>query len=250
MNMSEQQAATALDPGKNSGFFSNLFSLYLSPAEGFLGLLRKPRFWAALGCLIVLNLAFVGTWVSKMDAAEFAKIQQEESGRADKMTPEQRAAAISIAAKITPIFSMVIAVVGPLVGILVIALVYWGIFRFFYASDLTYSSALTVVSSTMLALAVIIIPLSLLVFSLKGDWNLNPGEILLASPAAFVEKTSVSKPLWATLTSLDLFSFWHLFLFAVGFGVATRKPTGSTVGGVVAPWIVIVLIKIGLAAIF
>ena len=41
-----------------------------------------------------------------------------------------------------------------------------------------------------------------------------------------------------------------VFLLAVGFGVASRKTTGSALWGVAIPWILIVLAKVGWAAIF
>jgi hypothetical protein len=41
-----------------------------------------------------------------------------------------------------------------------------------------------------------------------------------------------------------------VFLLAVGFGVACRKPTSSTIWGVGIAWALIVLCKVGWAAIF
>ena len=48
--------------------------------------------------------------------------------------------------------------------------------------------------------------------------------------------------------SLDLFTAWFMFLLASGFGVAIRKPTSGALWGVVIPWAVYVLGKVGLAA--
>jgi hypothetical protein len=41
-----------------------------------------------------------------------------------------------------------------------------------------------------------------------------------------------------------------VFLLAVGFGVASRKTTGSALWGVGICWAIIVLVKVGWAAIF
>jgi hypothetical protein len=84
----------------------------------------------------------------------------------------------------------------------------------------------------------------LLVFSMKGDWNLNPQELLQANPTALLEKDAVAKPLWALLSSLDVFSFWVMFLLAVGFGVASKRATGSAFWGAATPWIVYVVGKV------
>jgi hypothetical protein len=87
----------------------------------------------------------------------------------------------------------------------------------------------------------------LLVFALKGDWNLNPQELLQANPTALLEKDAVAKPLWALLSSFDLFSFWVLFLLAVGFGVASKRATGSAFWGAAAPWLLYVMGKVAFA---
>ena len=93
-------------------------------------------------------------------------------------------------------------------------------------------------------------PLLLLVLQLKGDWNINPQEAIQANLGLLLEKSSAAKPLWALLSSIDVFSLWMIFLLAVGFGVASRKTTGSSIWGVAVPWAIIVLLKVGWAAIF
>jgi hypothetical protein len=65
-----------------------------------------------------------------------------------------------------------------------------------------------------------------------------------------MDKAETAKPLWALVTSLDLFSFWVVFLLATGFGVACKKATGSALWGVVIPWALIVGIKVGWSAMF
>ena len=88
--------------------------------------------------------------------------------------------------------------------------------------------------------------------NLKGDWNLNPQDVVQANLGLLLEKSTRSpKPLWALLTSIDLFSLWMVFLLATGFGgrrAARRR--ASAIWGVAIPWILIVLGKVGWAAIF
>ena len=60
----------------------------------------------------------------------------------------------------------------------------------------------------------------------------------------------MSKPLWALLSSIDLFSLWMVFLLATGFGAASRKPTAPRSGGWPCRGLLIVLGKVAWAAIF
>jgi hypothetical protein len=47
--------------------------------------------------------------------------------------------------------------------------------------------------------------------------------------------------------SLDLFSLWHIFLLAAGFGVASKRSTGGAAWGVAVCWALATLGKVGLA---
>ena len=71
-----------------------------------------------------------------------------------------------------------------------------------------------------------------------------------ANLSLVMDKAETAKPLWALATSLDLVSFWIMFLLATGFGVAVKKSTGSTIWGVAIPWAIMVAIKVGWNAIF
>ncbi len=86
--------------------------------------------------------------------------------------------------------------------------------------------------------------------AMKDDWNINPQEALQANPGLLLDKAETAKPLWALVTSFDLFSLWLMFLLASGFGVACRKTTGSAFWGVALPWALIIAVKVGAAAIF
>jgi hypothetical protein len=85
-------------------------------------------------------------------------------------------------------------------------------------------------------------------FTLKGDWNINPQEVLQANVSLLLEKETTPKPVWALATSLDLFSFWSIALLATGYGVATRRSTGSAAWGIVTLWALVVIVKVGWAA--
>ena len=237
-------------PSPGGGFLQNLIDVYFSPREAFTRIVRSPRILLPLVGYVVLVLGFTGIWMQKMDAREFMKVQIEESGRADKIPAEQREAIIEQQAKWMPIFAWVMGPVGIAVTLLVIAGVLMFVYRFFYSSEVTFKQAFAIVTWIFFAVGLVSTPLMLLVLQLKGDWNINPQEVIQANLGLFLEKSSAAKPLWALLSSIDLFSLWMVFLLAVGFGVASKKTTGSAIWGVAIPWILIVLVKVGWAAIF
>jgi hypothetical protein len=237
-------------PEPPGGFLQNLIDVYFSPREAFTRIVRAPSFLLPLAAYAVLVLGFTGIWMNKMDAREFMKVQIEESGRADKIPAEQREAIIEQQAKWMPVFAWVMGPVGIAVTLLVIAGVLMFVYRFFYSSEVTFRQAFAIVTWIFFAVSLVTTPLLLLVLQLKGDWNINPQEAIQANLGLLLDKSSAAKPLWALLSSIDVFSLWMIFLLAVGFGVASRKTTGSAIWGVAVPWALIVLGKVAWAAMF
>jgi len=237
-------------PESGGGFFQNLIDIYFSPREAFTRIVRNPRFLLPLVGYVVLVLGFTGIWMQKMDAREFMKTQIEESGQADRIPAEQREAIIEQQAKWMPIFAWVMGPVGIAVSLLVIAGALLFIYRFFYAAEVSFRQSFAIVTWIFFAVGLVTTPVTLAVMSLKGDWNINPQEAVQANLGLLLEKSSAAKPLWTLLTNIDVFSLWTVFLLAVGFAVASRKTTGSALWGVAIPWILIVLAKVGWAAIF
>jgi Yip1 domain len=237
-------------PQSGGGFFQNLVDIYFAPREAFARIVRSPTFVLPLVGYFVLVLGFTGIWLNKVDAREFVKTQLEESGRWEKIPAEQREAVLDRAPAQMKLFGWLSPLVFTPVILLVTAAVLMFIFRFFYSGEVGFRQAFGIVTWTFFAVGLITTPLLLLVFQLKGDWNMNPQEAIQANLGALLDKSTAAKPLWALLTSIDLFSLWLVFLLAVGFGIASRKTTGSALWGVAIPWALIVLVKVGWAAMF
>lgn len=235
------------EPEKSGGFLQNVLNLYVAPSEAFTAIVRRPNFWLPLGCHVLVALLFTAIWIHKVDLPEFMKAQMEASGQWDKIPAERRANILETQSKVVPIFSWVFATLGTAIVVVLTSAVLLFVYRFFYASEVTFLQALAIVAYSFLTVALVSSPLILLVMQLKGDWNINPGEALQANLTLAFEKATTAKPLWALAGSLDLFSFWLLFLIASGFGVASRRTTGSAFWGVAVCWGVIVLGKVGFA---
>lgn len=235
-------------PASGGGFLQNLIDLYFAPRAAFNRIVRSAAFLLPFVGHLVLALAFTAVWLNKVEPREFVKAQLEESGRWDKIPAEQRDAILERAGGQMKVFGWVgPAVFAPLVLVVTAAALMF-IFRFFYAGEVSFKQSLAVVAWSMFALALVTTPLLLLVLQLKGDWNLNPQEVLQANLGMFMDKATTAKPLWAFVTSIDLFSLWLVFLLATGFAVASRKKTSSAFWGVAIPWAVIVLAKVGWSA--
>jgi hypothetical protein len=243
-------APVAPEPAPAGGFFQNLIDVFVSPREAFTRIVKRPSFWLPFVGWLVLSLGFTAIWMNKMDPREFMKNTLEESGQWDKIPADQREQILESSAGRMRTFGVIGPVLAPPVMLLIIGGVLLGIYRFFYASEMTFRQALAICAWTFFAVALLTTPLLLLVMNLKGDWNLNPQNVVQANPSVLFEKDAVSKPLYALLSSVDLFSLWTVFLLASGFAVASRMKTSAAIWGVAIPWLLIVLWKVGWAAIF
>ena len=172
------------------------------------------------------------------------------SGRADKIPPGQMERVLDQQAAFMKPIGWVSTLVAPPIMTFVVAGIFLFVFRFFYAGDVTYPQSLAIVAWSYFALALVQTPLILVVMALKGDWNINPQEALQASAAMFLDRLSTSRPLYSLASSLDLFTFWVLWLLSTGYAVATRRTTGAAAAGVLTVWALWVLGKMALAAIF
>lgn len=223
------------------GLLARIPGLWFSPRETSAEVVRDPKPWLALVAVVLLNLAFTVIWMQKVDPVEFMKIQNEESGALDKVEPDQRASIVETQAKAFPIFAWLGPVLFIPVIILAVSFLQWLIFRFGYSASVSFKQSLGIVGQVSLSVGVITTPLILLVLYLKGDWNMNPTEAIGANLALLLDKGSSAKWLYHLAASVDLFALWSMFLMAVGYGIAAKRPTSSAFWGVLAPYVVWVI---------
>lgn len=231
-------------------FPSTLGNLYVAPTEAFRDIVARPRWLAPFLVLMCLNIAFTAVWMSKVDPRAFMRAEMEQSGAMDRVPPEKVAEIMETQTRMFPVMGWVGALLGPIIVYLLLAGVFLFVFRFFFGGDVTFPQSLSIIVWSFLTVAIVSVPLMLLVFTLKGDWNLNPANVIQASPAALLERNEVSKPLYTLASSFELFMLWALSLFSAGYAVALRRPWGSAAVGVFACWAIWVLGKVALSAVF
>ena len=63
------------------------------------------------------------------------------------------------------------------------------VYRFFYGGEVTFVQSLAIVVWSALAIAIVSIPLLVVVFFGKGDWNLNPQSVVQANLSLLLERS-------------------------------------------------------------
>jgi hypothetical protein len=244
-----QESGTASAAANGVGFFGILTSLFVAPSEAFAAIGKRPTVLLPLVLLMALHAGFTAWWLSRVDPVAFLKAQMQESGQWDKMPAEGREEMLANQAQFFNYFAAIGPVVVPIVTVIFAAVLLF-VFRFFYAGEVTFKQSLAITAWSSVAVSLVAVPLLAVVLHLKDDFSVNPQEVLQANPTLFLEKDAVPKPLYSFLSSLDLFSFWTMGLLAVGFGVACRRKASSAIWGVATPWLIYVVGKSALSALF
>ena len=238
------------EPQRPSGFFANLIDLYFSPAEAFANLLRRPSFVVPMLLHVALSVAFTGIWLQKVDAKAFFKARIEESPRGAQLPADRVEMIAGRQAGMLAPFSWAAGALAPPIVSFALGGLFLFVFRFFSGSDVNYKQAVTIVSSTFAAVGLLTTPLMLGVLALKDDWTIPPQEALQANATLFLDRQATARWLWTLAGSLDLISFWMMFLLATGFAAASRRGWSWALAGVVVPWALFVIGKMGLAFVF
>jgi hypothetical protein len=189
-------------------------------------------------------------WLRKGDHREIARAQMEDAGVFDRVPPERHEEILDRQARMFPIFAWLGPTVFLPLMVLALAGIFLFVYRFFYAAETTFTQSMAVICWAYLAFYLLATLLVVLVLALKDDWNVDPRNVIQASPAALIEKSAVPKAVHSLLDSLDLFSAWLLFLLSAGYAAASKKSVGSAAAGVVGLWAFYVGLKVALAAVF
>ncbi len=231
-------------------FPERLMGVFISPGETFADVARKPDFWAPLITLILGSVAVVETMLWKIGMERIIRMQLAQSSRTANMNPEDLDKIVAAQVKYGAIFAHVVGVVGPPIGLLVIAGIGILIVNVIFGARSRFKTVFSLVCyADLVTLLGAIMSIALMFFGDPDRFNSSnpvPGNI-----GFFLNPHDVSKPLYALASSADIFSIWLLILLGIGLSKGT--------GGKVKPtpiflvftgiWLLWVLAKVGLSMI-
>jgi hypothetical protein len=243
--------APAVEPNAGMGEISRLAGVFFEPGNTFADIARRPSFLLPMLLMIVAGLASSYVISEKIGWERIIRHQQEASSRVQQLTPEQREQAVATGVKVASIF----AYIGPIVAVplfsLIEAGVLLGIVAGIMSAPVSFKQAFAVVCWSGITYIVTVI-LTIVVVFLKNPDEINIQNVLAFNPGAFMDPQTSSKFLYSLATSMDLLSFWAIFLMATGLKAAAGKKLsfGGALFSVVLPWGVYVLGKSAFAGMF
>lgn len=242
-------ASTPAEPAPMNAF-ARLFNVLLEPRATYDDIVRRPGWLTPVLLFTALNILFTVAFTQRVGWERFMEQQFAKSPRTADMPPEQRARALQQAATFSKYMGYGGAVLGSVIVVAIVGGVFLLAFNTIGGAGTNYNTSLAIVAHAYMPNFVAGI-LALLILYLK-----DPAEFDLENPvgsnvAVFLPSDA---PRWLDSLgrSIDLFSFWILFLMATGFLAANPKKLslGKSLGIVFGVWAVYVLVKVGLAAAF
>jgi hypothetical protein len=226
-----------------------LVNVFVDPKPAFADIAARPSWWVPMVLIVVCSLAYILLFSSHCGWEHFMRQQFEQSPKAQNMAPEDRERAIQMQLKFGPPFGIAIAVIAAPISMLVTAGVFMFIFTNMMGAVVRFKQALAVVAYASLP-QVVATAANVLVMFLK-----DPTDFDLKNPAGYdlgfyLDPHAVPAWLVSLGSSIDVFSFWVILLMATGMAAVTRKRWTTALTGVLIPWGVFVLLKVGWTAIF
>jgi Yip1 domain len=236
----------ALVPGPEPSAVGRVVGALFSPGETFASIARRPTFLLPLLLWMGLSLGITAVILPKFDWEKMTRDRMEKSGQT--VTDENVERGVAQAKKFGGVFAYCIAVISPWVVALVTAVVIWGSFKAF-GWDSTFKQAMGATAHAFLPGVVKAVLLLVLVWRQDVVDPQAMGE-LVRSNLGFLGGSDSPKALHALFLSIDVFSFWSLWLFVIGFAAAAKVKRGSAAGVIVTLWVIVTAIGVGWKAFF
>jgi hypothetical protein len=231
------------------GAFARITGVFFEPGKTFADIGRRPTWIAPVLVLIVAALLVTIATTKKIGMEQIIRQQMESNPRTAQLPAEQREQAIAVQARIGGMVAYAIPVLIPVFYVIISGVLM--AFTAMMSAGLRFKQVFAVVCHANLP-GIVSAILTVVVIFLKNPTEFNPQNPLAFNPAAFMDPTTSSKFVYSLASSLDLFSFWVIFLLATGFSAAAGKrfPFGKALTAVLIPWAIWVLGKSALAGAF
>ncbi len=240
----ESQTAAAPETPQPKGALWRLQGIFFEPSATFEDINLRPDFIVPLVAAMVITFVTWQLLSHFVDLQEVLMTQIRNSPQAANASPEQLRTGLN--------FQLIILKYLVPVLVPIMALIYAGVFMLMVwisGSETTFSKLLSSVSYTVFFQTLVGYVLLLVVFALAQDPNsINLQNPVFTNPGPLVN-AKTSPVLYSLLSSVDIVSFYVIFLFGLGISkVSRRMSTGKGVILVVIPFLIYVAIKVGITA--
>lgn len=234
----------AVAPQTKSGI-QRVFGVLFDPVATFADIARRPDILAPLLVLIVSSILSSVVIVPRMDFDSLIREQMSQQGREMSAEDMDRTVRIGVAS------AKVLAYAGPILAIIVTAIIA-GILLLamrIMGGEGTFKQAFSV--SLYGWMPYVVASIVGIIIVLVRNTAISPEQAsnLVMSNLGFLVDMKENPVAFALLSSIDIFTIWTLALFIIGFSFVSRFSRGKTAAIILTLWAMLVVAKVGLAAI-
>jgi hypothetical protein len=252
-NLNPAVSAAPITEMPGLSFMQRLTGVYTEPQKTFEDIGRRGGWLGMFVIMAALAVVMVYILQIRMDHETYMRKALEMSPLTSRLSDEQKQTIISQPQSAYQRYSgMVLAPVGVLVVYLICAAAFLLIFVIM-GGTLNFKKSLAVTVWGMAPPGIVGSLLGILFMFLKDPDTLEIDPSLnVVSNLGILVSRKEHPALASLLSSIDIFSFWTIFLLAIGFAAASEKrlTRGKAMTGIVIVWALYVLIKVGFKAIF
>jgi|YelNatPaOPRAMG01_1025707.scaffolds.fasta_scaffold128673_2 hypothetical protein len=229
-----------------------LLTVFYAPEKLFGDVSRQGKWLAPFVAVMLVAVLIQVMMVNMIGMETLTRIGIEMNPLASQIPPDKIEEQVRAAN--TPVRKAIqygMGGIGMAFSILLISGVLLGLMHMSDAAT-SYKKVITVCSYSFFATALAGGVLTAIILASMPDYSgLDLGNLLKLNPTVFLDKSTAPKALYSLATSLDLMSFWTIFL--MGLGLSKTVPKMKLSKGimiVVIPWALYVLGKTAISAMF
>jgi len=240
----EPQLAPAPPAQPSKGAFARVIGIFFEPEATFQDIARSPGFIVPLLLVILCSAGTAAVMVNRVDMRDFMAKTLEKNPRTESMSAAQKEQAIETGAKFAKIGIYFTPAIVPL-SILIIAGILMLMTNFVFGGTATFKQLFAVAThAQMVGIIMGVLIVAILFLKDPADVDLqNP----VASNLGLLIPMETSKFLHRMAISLDIFSFWQIYLLGTGAAICGRLSKAKGLMAIGIPWLIWVLIVSGLA---
>ena len=214
-----------------------------APVETFRAIAARPDILVPVAVIVIISILSSIIIAPRVDFETAMREQFAQAGRNMSQEDMDRAVRFSTAiAKamiyVAPLLNMIFF--AAVAGILLLAFrLFGGEGNFKQAFSVTLYSWMPMMIAAIAMLAILIA---------RGNVGAEELNSLVMSNLGFLVDMKENPVVYALLSSIDVFSFWTLALFVIGFSFLSGLSRGKSAAIVLTLWVVMIVIKVGFAA--
>jgi hypothetical protein len=241
-------------PGKEAmSTPQTLTGIFFEPGRVFEALRVRPRFLVAGLVIVIAFLAYTVVFYQRVPYETVVRTAVENAPQTSNMPPDQKERVIEMQSG--PVFKG-LAYASPLIGVAIFMALGGALYllgTMVMARSISYKQAISVWTYSSLPPTVIAMILNIVLVSIKSPDDYDPAQaarrgLVRANLGLLVDPTA-HPVLGTALGSIDLLSFYGLFLAALGLRKVARLSTGSAWTIVLIIWVLGVILRIALATV-